>query len=386
MGSKDTAENVEFVDHHMIEAAEERRPSSVAWEDPSMKHLWIREDHVGGRTNPASLLRGRISVVGTRHDLGEAVGVERTKLILGQGLRRKDQQRGTGVARSCSRLSDRDLITAGLSRRRAGRDDNRMTGVHEIDCFGLVRPEPVAAERSQDSGAYGCDRIGVPGRSSALMLDVGKTSVGAQHVDEVVEFVEIIDRGRSQVRHLDDRHAQVSHRRVTEQRQIRVGPLSTISPGTHQLVWRRTWQFAIDQPISSRKRFGCEGVRPTTLAVMQVLRRSASSDDVMVISVIGDLDLSGVPALRSASIELAADGWNRVVLDLGAVEFIDSAGIGVLIGLRRRCIAADGECVLAEMTTQVEQLLRSAEVDQLFVVSSTVDDAKSLIAQSPWAT
>jgi len=147
MRAKDTTENVELVDHDMIEAAEKRRPSSVAGEDPSMKHLWIREDHVGGRTNPASLFRGRISVVGARHDLGEAVGVERTKLILGQGLRRKDQQCGPGVAQSCGRLSDRYLITAGLSRRRAGRDDNRMTGVHEIDCFGLVRPEPFAAER-----------------------------------------------------------------------------------------------------------------------------------------------------------------------------------------------------------------------------------------------
>jgi anti-anti-sigma factor len=74
-----------------------------------------------------------------------------------------------------------------------------------------------------------------------------------------------------------------------------------------------------------------------------------------------------------------------VVLDLGAVEFIDSAGIGVLIGLRRRCLEADGECVLAEMTTRVEQLLGSAEVDHLFMISPTVEDAKSLIAQGPWA-
>lgn len=119
---------------------------------------------------------------------------------------------------------------------------------------------------------------------------------------------------------------------------------------------------------------------------MQVVRRSGPSDDVMVISVIGDLDLSAVPALRSASIELVADGWNRVVVDLGAVEFIDSAGIGALIGLRRRCVAADGECVLARMTTQVEQLLHSAEVYRLFEVSSTVDRAKSLITPSPEAT
>ena len=98
----------------------------------------------------------------------------------------------------------------------------------------------------------------------------------------------------------------------------------------------------------------------------------------------GDLAPLGTPdgQINSADYLIA----NRIVLDLGAVEFIDSAGIGVLIGLRRRCLAADGECVLAELTTQADQLLRSAEVDQLFLVSSTVDEAKSLVAQRPGAT
>ena len=81
------------------------------------------------------------------------------------------------------------------------------------------------------------------------MLDVGETSVSAQHVDEVVELVEIIDRGRSQVRHLDDRHVQVSHRHVTEQRQTRVGP-----PRQPRLVPTSSFGVghgsgAVDQPI-----------------------------------------------------------------------------------------------------------------------------------------
>lgn len=76
MGSEDTAEDVEFVDHHVIEPAEKGRPSSVTREDRGVKHLRIREHHVGGRSNPASLLGGRVAVVGASDNLGEAVSVE----------------------------------------------------------------------------------------------------------------------------------------------------------------------------------------------------------------------------------------------------------------------------------------------------------------------
>lgn len=76
--------------------------------------------------------------------------------------------------------------------------------------------------------------------------------------------------------------------------------------------------------------------------VMQVVHAADSTDEVMVLGLLGDLDLSSVPALRSAGMKLLEDGWNQIVVDLSTVDFIDSAGLGVLIGLRRRCLLADG--------------------------------------------
>lgn len=108
---------------------------------------------------------------------------------------------------------------------------------------------------------------------------------------------------------------------------------------------------------------------------MQVVRRVDSRDEVMIVGLIGDLDLASVPAVRSASVEIAADGWNHVVVDLGDVNFIDSAGMGALIGIRRRALAAGGECVLASPTTTVSRQLEAAELDRLFAVFADVDEA-----------
>ncbi len=110
---------------------------------------------------------------------------------------------------------------------------------------------------------------------------------------------------------------------------------------------------------------------------MQVVHTADSSDQVMIVRLLGDLDLSSVAALRSTGTTLLADGWNSVVIDLAAVDFLDSAGIGVLIGLRRRCLLADGECVLAEPNDGIRRLLETSQVDRLFRIFDTAEQATS---------
>jgi len=112
---------------------------------------------------------------------------------------------------------------------------------------------------------------------------------------------------------------------------------------------------------------------------MQVVHSTDASGEVMVLGLLGDLDLSNVPALRSAGMQLLSDGWNRIVVDLAGVEFLDSAGMGVLIGLRRRCLGADGECVLAIPNTDVLRILETSEVAGLFRVYESADSAVASI-------
>jgi anti-sigma B factor antagonist len=67
-------------------------------------------------------------------------------------------------------------------------------------------------------------------------------------------------------------------------------------------------------------------------------------EDVPVVAVHGELDIEGAPELRRALIEaIDAHSGQRVIVDLEVVDFIDSAGLGVLLGGLERARGAGGD-------------------------------------------
>ena len=65
-----------------------------------------------------------------------------------------------------------------------------------------------------------------------------------------------------------------------------------------------------------------------------------------VVAVAGEVDLHSVPRLRSAMEDAeakSASGGRIVLVDLSEVEFMDSSGLGVLIGRHRELAESGGE-------------------------------------------
>jgi len=95
------------------------------------------------------------------------------------------------------------------------------------------------------------------------------------------------------------------------------------------------------------------------------LHARSDADGAWVITLHGELDLAAVPSFRSATTDALRDGWTELIIDLGSVSFIDSAGIGVLIGLRRRMRENEGSLVL-RVNDDVFRIIDIAEVEPLF--------------------
>jgi len=63
------------------------------------------------------------------------------------------------------------------------------------------------------------------------------------------------------------------------------------------------------------------------------------------------------------------------VLDLSGLEFLDSMGLGVLVGALKRARSHDGQLVLAAVPERIAQLLQLVGLDEVFTVVGRVEDA-----------
>lgn len=90
----------------------------------------------------------------------------------------------------------------------------------------------------------------------------------------------------------------------------------------------------------------------------------------------GELDLYNAAQVRAGLAEACADTPERVVVDLGEVEFIDSTALGVLIETRTK-LDNRGGLLLAAPGLETRRALQISGLDKLFTVHDTVEDALS---------
>ena len=57
-----------------------------------------------------------------------------------------------------------------------------------------------------------------------------------------------------------------------------------------------------------------------------------AQDGIEVIDVQGEIDMYTAPRLRELLIDLVGNGSYQLVVNLGKVGFLDSTGLGVLVG------------------------------------------------------
>lgn len=95
----------------------------------------------------------------------------------------------------------------------------------------------------------------------------------------------------------------------------------------------------------------------------------------------GDLDAYTVAQFREALAELAT--VRRLLIDLSSVPFMDSAGLGALIGGIRRAREADGEVSVACSRAALTRLLHTTGFDRIVTVADTVDAAAAALTPQP---
>ncbi len=94
----------------------------------------------------------------------------------------------------------------------------------------------------------------------------------------------------------------------------------------------------------------------------------------VIAAVTGQIDVSNVAQLRERLFELADNGGTLIV-DLNRVGFIDSAGLGALVGTARRAAEHGGSLLAVCAQPQPRKLLWMTGVDKRIPLSATVAGA-----------
>lgn len=95
-----------------------------------------------------------------------------------------------------------------------------------------------------------------------------------------------------------------------------------------------------------------------------------------ILRVHGELDIATAPLLRQRVIAIVSSGVMRLVLDLTDVDFIDSTGLGVLIGALKRFRTNDGQLRLVmDKESSRWRLFETTGLDTIFEVYESVEDA-----------
>lgn len=106
---------------------------------------------------------------------------------------------------------------------------------------------------------------------------------------------------------------------------------------------------------------------------MQIL--STNLGDTKVLKLSGRLDAESSESLEECSRHLIAGGSRSLLLDLGSLEYLSSAGLRSILVVGRALKEVDGKLVLVTGRGLTRQILQAAGYDKLFPVSETLDQA-----------
>ena len=94
-----------------------------------------------------------------------------------------------------------------------------------------------------------------------------------------------------------------------------------------------------------------------------------------VLAVRGEVDLYTAPKLREKLVELVAQRRYTIVVDLEAVDFLDSTGLGVLVGGLKRVRGHDGDLSLVCTHQRILKVFEITGLTKVFTIHDSLDAA-----------
>ncbi|OGO13830.1 MAG: hypothetical protein A2Z66_08985 [Chloroflexi bacterium RBG_13_66_10] len=94
-----------------------------------------------------------------------------------------------------------------------------------------------------------------------------------------------------------------------------------------------------------------------------------------IVRPVGPVDVDTASTLRDTLRQMAEEGGESVIVDLGEVEFIDSSGLSALVSGLKALRAKGGMLSLSRAHPQALTALRLTMLDRVFPIFPTIEEA-----------
>lgn len=113
------------------------------------------------------------------------------------------------------------------------------------------------------------------------------------------------------------------------------------------------------------------------------MQMTASTAEGVLIVTVMDRRIDAAVAVRfkDKMQEMAGNSQDRVILDLGQVEFLDSSGLGAVVGAMKH-LGRQRRLDLANLTPTVEKVFRITRMDRVFRIFPTTEAALEAAADA----
>ena len=111
---------------------------------------------------------------------------------------------------------------------------------------------------------------------------------------------------------------------------------------------------------------------------MEVLVELFDDKKAAVIKIPTRLDASNSQPFKDKMTELVDKGYVNLLIDLSQTNFIDSSGLGALVGKISTCRKKGGDVRLISPTQRVVEILQITNLDKVLKIYKSLDEALKL--------
>ena len=108
---------------------------------------------------------------------------------------------------------------------------------------------------------------------------------------------------------------------------------------------------------------------------MDLSLKTRKQGPFQVIEVGGEVDVYTAPKLRESIVSAVDDGEHRLVVDVERVDFLDSTGLGVLVGSLKRVRSEGGSLDIVCTHERILKIFDITGLNKVFGLHASVEDA-----------